>query len=177
MDATSNSRSSLTPSDRRRAVARILGPKGLNGAVRIEVLTDWPASLQVDAEVWVDSETEPRHITAVESGGRTPVLQLEGIGTRDAAAAVSGRYLEGPPRPSDAEAWFWDELIGLRVESADGRQVGEVVEVFRVGGNEVYRVLGPEGERLVPALRSAVARIDPAAGIMILTGDEPEEVS
>jgi len=176
MDAMSSSRSSPTPPDRRRAVARILGPKGLHGAVRIEVLTDWPSSLEAGSEVWVDSETEPRRIATIEAGGRVPALQLEGVATREAAALLAGSYIEGPPRQRDAGSWFWDELVGLRVQSTDGRELGEVVEIFRAGGNEVYRVVGPGGERLVPALRSAVARIDPDAGVMILTDDEPEDL-
>jgi ribosomal 30S subunit maturation factor RimM len=50
------------------------------------------------------------------------------------------------------------------------------VEVFRAGGNEVYRIVGPAGERLVPALRSAVHRIDLEAGLMVVAPDEAEEV-
>ena len=67
-------------------------------------------------------------------------------------------------------------IIGLRVESPDGEAVGELVEIFRAGGNEVYRIVGPAGERLVPALRSAVQRIDLAAGVMIVAPDEAEEI-
>jgi ribosomal 30S subunit maturation factor RimM len=47
--------------------------------------------------------------------------------------------------------------------------------VFRAGGNEVYRVVGPDGERLVPALRSAIARVDVPAGLMVLADAEPDE--
>jgi ribosomal 30S subunit maturation factor RimM len=62
------------------------------------------------------------------------------------------------------------------VEAADGAPIGELIEIFRAGGNEVYRVVGPEGERLVPALHSAIASIDLAAGRMVLTDAEAEEV-
>lgn len=176
MVATSSSRSSTTPSDRRRTVARILGPKGLRGGLRVEVLTDWPESLAPGAEVWLADDGQPRRITSTETGGRVPVLYLDGVGSREAAAELAGRYLEGAPRAAPDGGWFWDDLVGLRVEAADGTSIGELVEVFRAGGNEVYRVVGPGGERLVPALRSAVAEVDLEAGRMVLTDDEPEEV-
>src|SRR5690606_25409972 len=115
-------------------------------------------------------------IASVETGGRVPVVYLDGVDSREAAAALGGRYLEGAPRPAPDGGWFWDDLIGLRVEAADGASIGELVEVFRAGGNEVYRVVGPAGERLVPALRSAVAEVDLGARRMVLTDDEPEEV-
>jgi len=50
------------------------------------------------------------------------------------------------------------------------------VEVFRAGGNEVYRIVGPSGERLVPALHSVVQRIDLEAGVMVVSADDAEEV-
>jgi ribosomal 30S subunit maturation factor RimM len=54
--------------------------------------------------------------------------------------------------------------------------MGELVEVFRTGGNEVYRVVGDGGERLVPALRDVVLRIDLDAGLIVIAADESEEV-
>jgi 16S rRNA processing protein RimM len=157
-------------------VARVLGAKGLKGGLRVEILTDWPERLEPDAEVWLEGDAGAHHIRHVESGGRVPVLHLDGIDSREAAQALSGRYLEVPARALDPETYYWDDLIGLRVESPAGREVGELVEVFRAGGNEVYRVVGPGGERLVPALRSVVQRIDLDAGVMVVAPDEAEEV-
>src|SRR5262245_4472072 len=175
MGATSSSRSSPTPSDR-RAVARILGAKGLKGGLRIEILTDWPDRLDPDADVWLEGEAAARRIGRVETGGRIPVIHLDGIDGREAAEALVGHYLEVPARELDSGTYYWDDLVGLRVETADGAQVGELVEVFRAGGNEVYRVVGPAGERLVPALRSVVRRIDVDAGVMVVEPDDAEEV-
>lgn len=176
MDATSSSRSSRTLTDRRLSVARVIGPKGLKGAVRIELLTDWPERLAPGAQVWLEGASEPMRIERVESGGRTTVLHLEGVGSRDAAGAVVGRYLEMPAHELPEGSFFWDELIGLQVEDAAGRPLGELVEIFRAGGNEVYRVVGPPGETLVPALRSVVTDVDLDAGRMVVDLQEPEEV-
>jgi 16S rRNA processing protein RimM len=139
-------------------------------------LTDWPERLAPDAEVWPEGEAAARRIRHVETGGRVPVVHLEGIDSREAAEELGGRYLEVPARELEAGTFYWDDLIGLRVESPNGEAVGELVEVFRAGGNEVYRIVGPSGERLVPALRSAVQRIDLAAGVMVVAPDEAEEV-
>ncbi len=176
MDDTSSSRSSTTPSERGRAVARVLGPRGLKGALRVELITDWPEDLAPGARLWDADGGDSWELARVETGGRVPVLHLAGVATREAADALTGRYLAGPPRNLDEGTWFWDDLVGLRVENVSGEPIGELVEVFRAGGNEVYRVVGPDGERLVPALRSAVARIDVAVGVMVLTDEEPEEV-
>ena len=140
------------------------------------MLTDWPDRLEAGAEVWPDGADRPLRILHAETERRVPVLHLEGIDTREAAEALVGRYLEAPQRALDEGTYFWDDLVGLRVESPDGALVGELVEIFRAGGNEVYRVVGPSGERLVPALRSAVIRVDLAAGLMVVAADDAEEV-
>ena len=105
-----------------------------------------------------------------------PVFYFEGMESREAAETLVGRYLEAPAHELEAESYFWGDLIGLKVEDSDGAQLGELVEIFRAGGNEVYRVVGAHGERLVPALRSVVQRIDLEAGLMVVAPDDAEEV-
>ncbi|HEV2951714.1 MAG TPA: ribosome maturation factor RimM, partial [Actinomycetota bacterium] len=131
MAGMSSSRSSPTPSDRRLAVARILGAKGLAGAVRVDLLTDWPERLVAGAELWLDDAPAPTRVLRVETGGRVAVLHLEGVATREAAEALTGRYLEVPARTLPDETYYWDDLVGLRVEEPDGTSVGELVEIFR----------------------------------------------
>jgi 16S rRNA processing protein RimM len=154
----------------------VLGAKGLAGAVRVELITDWPERIGPGAELWPEGEVASVRVTRVETGGRVPVLHLAEVTTREAAERLAGRYLEAEPRELDAGTYYWDDLIGLRVEGPQGEPLGELVEVFRAGGNEVYRIVGEAGERLVPALRSAVERIDLDAGIMVIRPDTAEEV-
>ena len=169
-------RSFPTPTDRRLAVARILGAKGLAGAVRVELVTDWPERLAPGADVWFEGDPQPIRILRVESGGRTTVLRLDGVATREAAEALRDRYLEAPAVDLPEATYYWGDLIGLRVEEPDGSLVGELVEIFRAGDNEVYRIVGERGERLVPALRSVVLRIDLDSGLMVVAPDDAEEV-
>ncbi len=157
-------------------MARILGAKGLAGAVRVELLTDWPERLSPGAELWLEGDASPIRITRIESGGRTTVLHLDRFTTREAAEALSDRYLEAPAKRLPEGSYYWADLVGLRVEEPDGTLVGELVEIFRAGDNEVYRILGERGERLVPALRTSVLRIDLEAGLIVVAPDDAEEV-
>jgi 16S rRNA processing protein RimM len=156
-------------------MARVLGAKGLAGALRIEPLTDHPERLGVGESVWVEEEAEPRRILESAWGGRAPVLRLEGVADRSAAERLAGRYLEAPPTPLAPGAYYWHQLVGLAVVDEAGVELGEVVEVSRAGENEVYHVAGPAGELLVPALRDVVRSIDLAAGRMVVRY-EAEEV-
>ncbi len=69
------------------------------------------------------------------------------------------------------------EIVGLEVVVNDGRSLGHVSEVLSTGANDVYVVIGPKGEILVPAITSVVQTIDIANGVMHITnalslGDE-----
>ena len=105
-----------------------------------------------------------------------PILYFEAVESREAAESLVGRYLEAPAHELEQGSYFWGDLIGLKVEASDGSELGELVEIFRAGGNEVYRIVGADGERLVPALRSVVQRIDLEAGLMVVAPDDAEEV-
>lgn len=158
-------------------MARVLGAKGLAGAMKVELLTDWPERLEVGAELYVEHEADSRRITDLELGGRVPAIRLEGIEDREAATGIVGRHLEVVARTLPEGSYYWHELVGLRVVDEAGSDIGRVAEIFRAGGNEVYRVTGPRGELLIPALRSTVARIDTEAGVMVVRLSEalPEE--
>jgi 16S rRNA processing protein RimM len=158
----------------RLAVARVLRPKGLAGAVRVEALTDRPERLAAGEVVWVEGESAPRHIVEVAWAGRVPVLVLEGVADRTAAEGLAGRYLEAPATPLPAGTYYWHQLVGLQALDEEGTELGRVVEVFRAGENEVYRIEGPTGELLVPALHDVVRSIDLQAGRMIIRYESEE---
>ena len=176
MVATSSSRSSPTKTER-LAIARILGAKGLGGGFRVELVTDWPERIDVGSQVYLENEDEPRLIAAIEWGGRVPVIYLDGITDRDAADALADRYLEREAEALPPGTYYWHQIVGLRVTDEAGSDLGHVSEVFRAGGSEVYRVDGPRGELLIPALERVVRRIDVEAGIMEIRPDEavPED--
>jgi 16S rRNA processing protein RimM len=173
MAATSSWRSSATIE--RLAVARVLGAKGLAGSLRIEALTDHPERLAAGESVWIEDEAEERTILEAGFGGRVPILRLEGISDREAAERLVGRYLEAPASALPPGTYYWHQLIGLAAVDEAGMELGHVVEIFRAGENEVYRIEGPAGELLVPALRDVVRSIDLAAG-RIMVRYEAEEV-
>jgi 16S rRNA processing protein RimM len=165
----------LSPTNERLAAARVTGAKGLAGAMRLELLTDRADRLTVGSLLLPEGEDAPRRITAAETGGRVPVIRLEGIDSRQAAEAMIGRYLEVEAEPLPEGSYYWHQIVGLKVVDEDGRQRGTVVEVFRAGENEVYRVEADgQPDLLLPALREVIRRIDLDAGRMIVRYESEE---
>lgn len=102
------------------------------------------------------------------------MITLAGIEGREAAEAVVGRYLEVVPGPLPEGEFYWHQLEGLTVVDPAGIELGTLVEVFRAGEAEVYRIDGPDGELLVPGVRDVVRGIDLEAGRMVVAYDAEE---
>lgn len=150
-------------------MARVLGAKGLAGAVRIEMLTDWPERLRAGEELYLEGEPAPRRVLRLEAGRRIPAIHLEGITTREEASGLRGRYLEVVARELPDGIYYWHQLVGLLVTDEHGAELGTLAEVFRAGENEVYRVeLRDGGELLLPSLRDVILSIDLANGRMVV---------
>ena len=143
--------------------------------MRLEVLTDRTDRLSVGASLFVEGEGAPRLIREVENGGRVTVVRLEGVERREDAEALVGRYLEVDAEPLPAGHYYWHQVIGLRVVDEAGHDLGELVEVFRAGENEVYRVEADGGpELLLPAIHDVVQEIDLEAGTMTVRYESEE---
>jgi 16S rRNA processing protein RimM len=143
--------------------------------MRLEVLTDRADRLSVGSLLFAEGEDTPRRVSEIETGGRVPIIRLDGIVNRQQAEGMIGRYLEVEAEPLPEGSYYWHQLVGLTVADEDGRQLGSVVEVFRAGENEVYRVESEgQPDLLLPALREVVRDIDLPAGRMIVRYESEE---
>ncbi len=71
--------------------------------------------------------------------------------------------------PLEADEYYWNDLIGLRVETVDGIQIGTIADIFETGSNDVYVVKGNDREYLIPAIADVVTAIDLQAGKVTIT--------
>lgn len=66
---------------------------------------------------------------------------------------------QAPPLPA-GQYWI-DDLLGCRVESDKGVNLGTIVEVLTPGANDVYVVRGPSGKDiLIPAIAKCILEVD-----------------
>ena len=149
-------------------VARILGPHGRDGALNVQLLSDLPGRFDSGRVMLLDGR--PHSIVASrQTGPDSALIWLEGIATRSRAAPLTGKYLSA--RPDDNAAleegeYFHYQLIGMRVRTEDGEDLGELQEILETGSNDVYIVRGDGGELLIPATAQVVREVDVAGGAM-----------
>ena len=65
------------------------------------------------------------------------------------------------------DEYFIADMIGMKVVSTEGEELGELTDVLQTGANDVY-VVKKEGapELLLPAIKDCVRQVDMEAGIL-----------
>jgi 16S rRNA processing protein RimM len=152
----------------RLVVAQVRGLHGLQGAVRIEVLTDRPeARFAIGEVLHVEGDTRPLTVVAAQPVEDGPGLRLRfrEIPNRQSAERLRDTYLEVEvDREADLEAGaaYWHEVIGSTVRDSAGAELGKIADIYRAGETEVYVVRGgPPGEFDVPAVRDVITSFAP----------------
>jgi 16S rRNA processing protein RimM len=149
----------------------VLGKHGLRGALRVAALTDFPAQLRRRKRLYLGEQQRPVEVVSVRGHGDALIVQLAEVATPEQAAVLYGQTLyirrEEASRLGRGE-FFLHQVVGLSVETTDGRQLGRVEDVLRTGANDVYVVRGALGEVLVPAIAPVVKQIDPDGGRLLV---------
>ena len=152
------------------AVGRVLRPHALHGEVRVHPFAPGAPNLQVGRLVFIGGQR--RRVVRARPDRGAWILEIEGFGDRNAAERARGMLLEAPDADvarDDDESYFLHEIIGLRVVTESGIELGRVVEVLQSGAADVYVIRGERGETLIPAIGEVVRKIDLPVGVMTIT--------
>ncbi len=152
-------------------VGQVSGVFGIRGAVKVYPLTEFDDRFEAGSELHLRGVA--RTVEWRRQAGGALVLKLSGLDDRTAAESLRGSYVEVPEedrRPLGADAWYVDQLLGLRVRSEAGRELGSVAEVLERPANDVWVVRGApdRDETLIPATKEAVISVDLAAGEVVV---------
>lgn len=156
-------------------IGQIGRPHGVRGFVRVRPTGPTLETLMPgDGVTLRAADGGRRSATLVERVGdpARPVLRFEGCDTREHAAALTGALVEvadGRLAPiDDPDTHYVRDLLGCRVVTDGGRELGEVVEVHAAPANDALEVRGEGESVLIPFVARAVLRVDPAAGLIVV---------
>jgi 16S rRNA processing protein RimM len=155
------------------SIGRVGRPHGLNGEVYVERC---PLSadelLEMRRLAWRGPTGERR---ALEVATARPahvrlLVGFAGVSDRVQAARLTrGELLTDSdrlPDPGPGLAYTF-QLIGMRVETVDGRELGTLRHIMPTGANPIYVVEGAK-ELLVPATAEVIKRVDRERGVIVV---------
>ena len=172
-------------------LGRITGVYGVKGWVKVFSHTD-PMEAIVDFSPWYirtegrgqgSQKPAPWNKVKLKAGKRhakTVVAKLEHCNDRDQAMAYVGTEiaveLQQLEQQREEDAYYWRDLIGLRVINQQGIELGKVKTLMETGANDVLVVVfeeqGETKERLIPwTVGIAIVAVDIEEGFIEVDWD------
>jgi 16S rRNA processing protein RimM len=153
-------------------IGRVVRPHGVRGKIKLEYFGEDVNCFPPSREVFI--EVKAGSLQAYEILETTPqaprlILHLKGIGRREEVEPLIGKevFIEREVLPDLEEGeYYWMDLLGMSVETQEGKKIGRVKEIFSTGANDVYVVEGKRGEILLPATGEVIQNVDREKGVM-----------
>lgn len=149
---------------------------GLRGEVLVHVRSDEPEERFVPGAVFVTASGKLTLESLRWHQGRV-IAQFEGVHDRDGAEVLRGTELQVDSAslvpPDDPDEFHDHQLVGLRVVSTDGTDLGSVDRIDHAPASDLL-VLAKTGggTALIPFVSQIVPTVDLAAGRVVV--DLPE---
>ena len=143
-------------------LGRVNGLLGVKGWLKIYSYTD-PRDSIVGFSTWVLRTGNDEQTVELEDGrkhGRTVVVKLKAIDDRDQAEALVGADIaveRDALAPCGPGEYYWTDLEGSTVVTAQGESLGRLDHLFETGGHDVMVVIG-DRRRLIPFVQEKVVR-------------------
>lgn len=151
------------PEPRYLAIGRVARPFGLRGELNVQLLTEYPEQLGRLHTVYLGHHAEPWAVEGVRKHKKAAVFKLTGCDDRTAAEGLRGAVVQIAREdavPLDEDEYYEHQIVGISVLEDDGTLLGKVTEIISTGANDVYVVVGPGGQLLLPAIKSVILEID-----------------
>ena len=167
-----------TADDTRVLMAVITGSRGLRGEVRIKSFAAEPMSV-FDYGALEDKPGARQFEGKVTGQAKGQVFaRLRNVSDRDTADALKGTELylnrENLPAP-DEDEFYHADLIGLRAETVEGKDLGIVRAVHDFGAGASLELIGEEtGIQVFPFTKAVVPRVEVSNGRVVI--DPPDDL-
>lgn len=144
---------------------KIVNTHGVRGEVRIDPWTDSAEFLKGFKTLYIDGH--PIRVQSSRVHKAMLLAQLEGVEDVSAAMCLKGKTVSidrGDARLPEG-GFFLQDIIGARVVTESGNEVGVLSDIIEAPAGNVYVVRGEE-EHLIPAVPEFIMSTDAEAGVV-----------
>ena len=147
-------------------VGVITSTHGVRGEVKVYPTTDDAVRFKQLKHVLLDTGTETLslEIQGVKFFKQFVILKFKGIDNINEVERYKRCPLLVERKDAvelDEDEYFIADMIGMTVETEDGKEFGTLKDVIETGANDVYVIESREhGEVLIPAIRECILDVD-----------------
>lgn len=153
-------------------VGIITSTHGVRGEVKVYPTTDDPRRFRRLKEVVLDTGKEKMNleIEGVKFFKQFVILKFRGLDNINDIEKYRQKSLYVTRKNAvrlQRDEYFIADLIGLKVQDEDGKELGTVKDVIETGANDVYEVEMADGKSLLlPAIKQCILNVDVENGTM-----------
>ena len=153
-------------------VGIITSTHGVRGEVKVYPTTDDPRRFRRLKEVVLDTGKEKMNleIEGVKFFKQFVILKFKGLDNINNIEKYRQKSLYVTRKNAvrlQRDEYFIADLIGLKVQDEDGKELGTVKDVIETGANDVYEVELADGKSLLlPAIKQSILNVDVENGTM-----------
>ena len=153
-------------------VGIITSTHGVRGEVKVYPTTDDPRRFRRLKEVVLDTGKEKMNleIEGVKFFKQFVILKFKGLDNINDIEKYRQKSLYVTRKNAvrlQRDEYFIADLIGLKVQDEDGKELGTVKDVIEPGANDVYEVQMADGKSLLlPAIKQCILNVDVENGTM-----------
>ncbi|WEV57999.1 ribosome maturation factor RimM [Ligilactobacillus acidipiscis] len=149
-------------------VGEIVNTHGIRGEVKVLATTDFTEERFAPGQVLYVSQKDSSPVKLTVKRHRSQkqfeILAFEEINDINEVEKYKGAQLQitgEQQSPLEEGAYYYREIIGLKVYSLEDELLGTISEVMETGANDVWVVKRPNGkEVLLPAIKDVIQKVD-----------------
>lgn len=155
-------------------IGQIIKNQGNKGEVRVFPLTDFPNRFEFLDKVFLEKDEEiiEKEIETVRiHNGKYIAIKFTDINNIGEALELKDYYLKIPRElmvPLKEDEYYIDEIIGFKVKTEKGKELGILEKVQDTGGTDIFIIKGEKKEYMIPATREIIIEIDEENKLMIV---------
>lgn len=138
----------------RLTIGVIGGTHGVQGELKLKLLTDHPEHLSTIRKVYLGASDASTNLTSVRFQGDQALIRLEGVSTPEEGKLLGGlkvRIAGSDALPLEEGEYFLFQLVGLAAITTDGTAIGTVTDILETGAHDVLTIRPETGpDILVP---------------------------
>ena len=145
---------------------KIVNTYGIKGYLKIVPYTDDITRFEDLDEIYIKVKKDLQSfiIEDVKYSKNLVLLKLKGIDDINSAENYKNCYIEIPRSKAvelPEDSYFIVDLIGVNVYTDEGEELGNIIDVFSTGANDIYVVKNELGKQvLLPAIGDVIKQVD-----------------
>jgi 16S rRNA processing protein RimM len=139
--------------------------QGIKGEVRVHPISSDISRFLSLKHVFLKSKKDEKEYDVASARIQKDfcIMRFKGVEDRNTAETFNGMDIlinREDAVELDENEFFVGDIIDSKVITEDGRELGQLVDVYETGANDVYVVRGKDKDIMIPAIKDCIISVD-----------------